>query len=238
MKLRRSAIAAVLVVTAAPALACRCRQLKLDEYFDRAEVVFLARALATWVVEEGEGAPGYRAVRFEAEGSPYKGDPSAFEQLATPLSSATCGYAVEVGRVYLVFAAAHEAGDRIAWFETCNGTRSFDADAPQGVEGFVDVEPKHVLAQLTARRTIAGGSGGRRCCRLAPVEQFEVEQIVSQLVEHAPVEVERHQAALASDFPGARETVRAAQVRLQALAGSTTRRIGSERSFVRPRMCS
>jgi hypothetical protein len=160
MKLRRSAIAAVLVVTAAPALACRCRQLKLDEYFDRAEVVFLARALATWVVEEGEGAPGYRAVRFEAEGSPYKGDPSAFEQLATPLSSATCGYAVEVGRVYLVFAAAHEAGDRIAWFDTCNGTRSFDADAPQGVEGFVDVEPKHVLAQLTARRTIAGGSGG------------------------------------------------------------------------------
>jgi hypothetical protein len=139
-----------------PALACRCAQKRLEEYFAAADVVFLGRAMSTWMVE---GEPGHRAVRFEVQGSPYKGGASAFEHFATPLGSASCGANVETGRILLVFAAPREPGERVAWFDTCNGTRSFDAEAQSGVQGFVDVEPKFVLSALEARRIAAQSPG-------------------------------------------------------------------------------
>jgi hypothetical protein len=124
-----------------PALACRCAPQPLADYFARAEVVFIGRVTSTAVEKE---PPAYRSVRFELHGKPYKGDPAALTHFATPLSSATCGYEVAPGRLYLVFASRHAPEDRIAWFDTCNGTREFDPRGPAGVQGFTDVPAKEV----------------------------------------------------------------------------------------------
>jgi hypothetical protein len=91
------------LAVAHPALACRCAQRDLQAYFDDAAVVFVGRAKSVVV---DDTAPARRTVQFEIAGEPYKGDPASFTAMATPLSSATCGVAVDEGATYVVFRRA------------------------------------------------------------------------------------------------------------------------------------
>jgi hypothetical protein len=146
------------LVAADAALACRCPQRTLATYFAGAELVFIGRATATWEVA---GAPGHRAAQFHVHGKPYKGDPDALKYLATALTSASCGYDVQAGHIVLVFASRQKPGDEVAWFDTCNGTRSFDPQTPAGVQGFVDVPAAEILPRLSHLRASAGQSDPR-----------------------------------------------------------------------------
>jgi hypothetical protein len=105
---------------------------------------------------------GSRAVRFAVEDTPFKGDLSAIDRFATPESSATCGVPVEEGRGYVVFASRRAPGDRVAWFDTCNGTRPFDRRAGEGQLGFADTPAGDVpaaLARLAGRAVVPGSTG-------------------------------------------------------------------------------
>src|SRR5690606_20720835 len=126
------AVLLVLGWLATPATACRCAPRSLAQYFADAELVFIGRVLTA---EAGEA---HRDVRFAVQGKPFKGDPATVDGFRTALSSATCGYAVEPGRTYLIFASRRAPAERVAWFDTCNGSRAFDPHAPPGIEPFSD----------------------------------------------------------------------------------------------------
>lgn len=144
------------LLAADPALACRCAPRPLAEYFAAAEVVVVGRAVRTWLDPDD---PRRRRVQLDGT-TAFKGDPAAFAGFATPVESAACGYQVEVGREYVVFAGPRP-GDRLAWFDTCSGTRSIDPGAAEGARGFDDVPAADVLPRLAALRERAGGADPR-----------------------------------------------------------------------------
>ncbi len=148
------ALGVAAMLWAAPATACRCAPRTLDAYFADAELVFIARVDAS--VAETE----HRTVRVSVQGRPFKGDPGTLAALRTPLSTATCGYALEPGRLYLVFASRRAADDSVAWFDTCNGTRPFEPGAGTAGE-FIDAASESVLPRLVALRATAGGRDPR-----------------------------------------------------------------------------
>jgi hypothetical protein len=141
-----------ILVAADAAHACRCAPRPLADYFAAADVVVVGRALETWIDPDDAGR---RRVRFEIAAKPFKGDPGTVDGFATPVESAACGYAVELGREYVVF-AGRRPENRLAWFDTCGGTRSVDRDAAEGARAFVDVPADDVLPRLSALREQAG----------------------------------------------------------------------------------
>jgi hypothetical protein len=161
VRLLLTGVAALLLAT--PALACRCVPQTLEHYFERADLVMVARATSTRVVD---GAPGHLAVELSPVEQPYKGDLKSIDSFATHLSSASCGVPVEAGQVFLIFAARARPGGRAAWFDTCNGTRRFGPDVP--VVDFVDTPAEKILLRLQGLRVAeavrdpSGNPGGPR----------------------------------------------------------------------------
>lgn len=155
------AVAAALVWTAETAWACRCAERALDAYVAEAEVIFIGRVTA---IEAQTGNGGYRAVRFAADGAPFKGSVDGIGAFATPDSTASCGVPVQTGERYLVFANRQSPADAVRWFNTCNGTRLFETRSGDGVRGFIDAEPKEALRRLAALRkqsAVAAASDAR-----------------------------------------------------------------------------
>ena len=142
-----ASLAALLI--AAPAAACRCVPQSLEHYFGAAEVVFLGRVTSTRSVELG--AP-YVEAAFTFVEEPYKGRPEKAAAFVTPASSATCGVPVTTGRIYLVFASRLHGDAPALSFDTCNGTRLFDAASGEAPVGFVDTPVDKVLLRLEGLR--------------------------------------------------------------------------------------
>lgn len=155
---------AVLLIADA-AHACRCAQRPLADYFAAADVVVVGRAVQTWI---DPADARRRRVRFEVAAKPYKGDPGTVDGFATPVDSAACGYAVELGREYVVF-ASRRPDDRLAWFDTCTGTRSIDRDSAEGARDFADVPADAVLPRLSALRDAAGSDPRASAAAVLPL---------------------------------------------------------------------
>ena len=115
-------------------------------HFGQATVVFVGRTTTTTPADD---PTGFRSVRFEIIGSPYKGEPGALRYL-TGDSSASCGIDVTPGIVYVAFAAIDPDEPEVAYVTTCNGTRSIDPETPSNGEGFMDVPAERVLPALFA----------------------------------------------------------------------------------------
>lgn len=130
-----------------PAAACRCVPQGIEEYFQRADVVVLARAASTRAV----GSERLEVALVPLD-DPFKGRIEPRSRFATALTSAECGMAIETGRAYLVFASRREPSAPLLWFDTCNGSRSFDAEGSGGVVGFVDTPADKVLLRLQGLR--------------------------------------------------------------------------------------
>lgn len=145
VRLLFASIASILLAT--PALACRCAPQTLEHYFERADLVMVARATSTRVVK---GSPGHLAVELSPVEQPYKGDLESIDSFATHLSSASCGVPVEAGQMFLIFAARENPGGRTVWFDTCNGTRPFGPDVK--VVDFVDTPAEKILLRLQGLR--------------------------------------------------------------------------------------
>lgn len=155
---------AAVIAAAGAAHACRCAPRPLADYFAAADVVVVGRAVETWIDPADDQR---RRVRFDGAAA-FKGDPTAVEGFATPISSAACGAAVEVGREYVVF-ASRRPEDRLAWFDTCSGTRSLDPGAQEGARGFDDVPAGAVLPRLSALRDRAGADPRTGAAAALPV---------------------------------------------------------------------
>ncbi|MBI4517663.1 MAG: hypothetical protein HY699_17800 [Deltaproteobacteria bacterium] len=136
------------LLLARPTLACRCVPQTLDHYFERADLVMVARTVSTRIVK---GSPDFRTAEFAPVQEPYKGDPKSIVAFATHLSSASCGVPVEAGQMFLIFAARDEPGGTTAWFDSCNGTRPFGPDVK--VVDFVDTPAEKILLRLEGLRT-------------------------------------------------------------------------------------
>lgn len=149
-------LAAVALLAADAAHACRCAPRPLADYFGAADLVVVGRAVETWI--EGGELPR-RRVRFDGARA-FKGDVAAFDGFATPVSSSACGCDIEVGREYVIF-SSRRTDDRLAWFDLCSGSRSIDFAAAEGAHGFDDVPAADVLPRLAALRERAAGADPR-----------------------------------------------------------------------------
>lgn len=130
------------LAAADPALACRCEQRSLAQYFDTADEVFIAR-LATAHLDGSQ-----HRFEFEPEISRLKSVLGAQRPYLSAVSSAACGVAVEPGATYLVF-AQHDSQRDVARLSTCNGTR-IHRTVDGEVRGFDDTPGRFVVAQLDA----------------------------------------------------------------------------------------
>lgn len=141
---------AISLLVAAPAIACRCAPQTLEHYFERADLVIVARATKTHIVG---GEPGHLAVEFAPVEPSYKGDMNSIDSFATHLSSASCGVPVDVGQMFLIFAARDVPDGRTVWFDTCNGTRRFGPETT--VADFIDTPADKILLRLEGLRVAA-----------------------------------------------------------------------------------
>ncbi len=145
VRLLLTSVAALLLAT--PAVACRCVPQTFEHYFERADLVMVARATSTRVVN---GSPRHLTVEFSPVEEPYKGNPKSIDSFATHLSSTECGVPVEAGQMLLVFATRDRPRGRAAWFDSCNGTRPFGPDVK--VVDFVDTPAEKIVLRLQGLR--------------------------------------------------------------------------------------
>jgi hypothetical protein len=149
-----SLLMVVLAWQASPAPAtgtmCRCPELTLDRYFERADIVVVGTARIVRRVS----ATGERPERLEVtvapafRPGPFKGSLTGVT-LATPVGSASCGVEIVVGRVYVIFASRGDPADSsLAWFDTCSGSRVYGGGPDVYVSPFPELPNNRVIARL------------------------------------------------------------------------------------------
>lgn len=123
---------------------CRCPQLSLEQYFERAEIVVVGEVRTIRHRSATAALPERVEVTIQPRfhPGPFKGSLSGVT-LATPANSASCGVAVEVGALYLLFATRGELADSsLAWFESCSGSRQYPGGPDVYFSPFPD-QPNH-----------------------------------------------------------------------------------------------
>jgi len=136
------AILATLAAAPSRAHACRCAPQSPQEAYDSAVAVFEGFVKEVGASEsQAPGGAVRRKVQMEVV-SGWKGAEGEDVTVFTAGDSAACGYAFEVGRSYLVYAAAADGGLVVT---SCSRTRLM-ADASEDLErlgmGATPVDPK------------------------------------------------------------------------------------------------
>lgn len=138
-------VAVALLALAADALACRCAQRELSDYFSAADSVVMGRLV------ESRDTDDRRLLRVELLAPPYKGMPGVGTgqtvEFATALSSASCGIHPIAAGIYILFGDEREASGP-QWVDSCNGTRVHLAPGTDEPQGFTDVPARFVAGQL------------------------------------------------------------------------------------------
>lgn len=140
-----SASLVFLFFLAVDAQACRCKEQNLAEYFDRADVVVIAKLrnattdVDTTILEAELLAPAYKGNRKLAQGS--------LISVVTGTSSASCAVPPEQDAVYILFAIRDDGLLRV---DSCNGSRIHLPSDGAPPRGFADVPPRFVASQLNA----------------------------------------------------------------------------------------
>lgn len=130
---------------------CRCAQVALEQYFAQGEIVLVGRVRSVRTVAADEhGAARLEvtvAPQFNA-GAPFKGSLDGIT-LATATSSAACGVPVQPGQDYVIFAARSDPGNpRLAWFDSCGGSREYPGPTTRDAELFLGLHPRMVVPRL------------------------------------------------------------------------------------------
>lgn len=128
------------------ALACRCAQRPLADYFNSADVV----ALGT--LESSRQRGDQRELVFTIQENAFKGklrqgDNGHFLSTA---DSASCGIDPIPGTVYVLFGIADPTAHDQLRIDGCSGTRPLNGDDSGVTGGFVDVPVRFVISQLAA----------------------------------------------------------------------------------------
>jgi hypothetical protein len=117
-----AALAAAWFGDARAAAACSCVPTTLDTAVQEADAVFVGEVLA---VEDGASASGPTTVARIAVQEVHAGEVADVVEVRTPIDSAACGYAFEVGRADLVYAVVE--GDGGLSTNLCDRTAPLDA---------------------------------------------------------------------------------------------------------------
>ena len=152
----------LLLALPAATYACRCAPQALATYFDGADYVAMARLLSF------EDSDDQRVLEFELLAEPYKGgddDDVKTVQLATAISTASCGVQPDINAVYVVFAHTDDANSPRLRIDSCSGTRVHISTQLDEPVGFEDVPARFVAGQLNA---LAGMEVLRDVSRNAP----------------------------------------------------------------------
>ncbi|MBT8080447.1 MAG: hypothetical protein KJO31_17845 [Gammaproteobacteria bacterium] len=149
MTVKSAIFALILLISPVASFACRCEQLPLVAYYDRAGFVAMARLVSA--TDEAER----RMLDFELMAAPYKGGDNSHRQgsrlrLYTPLSTASCGIRPDLNAIYVVFATSRDSETNALWVDSCNGTRVHISRKLDEPVGFLDVPAKFVAGQLNA----------------------------------------------------------------------------------------
>lgn len=133
-----------------PAMACRCAERELADYFAQADRVLMAMVEST-ALDDVE--TGTLTVRYRSMGTPWKGTPGAndLQQFLTSSSSAGCGLLPEIGEIWVLFLSDSET----SLANSCDGSRRFADPAVRSMAEddkplFEDVTRRHLAAQLNA----------------------------------------------------------------------------------------
>lgn len=160
--MRRIVWLVLLLSLPATSYACRCAPQTLSDYFAGADYVAMARLLSF------EDSDDQRLLEFELLAEPYKGgsgDDVMTVQLATAISTASCGVQPDINAVYVVFAHADDATPGHLRIDSCSGTRVHISTQLDEPVGFEDVPARFVAGQLNA---LAGMDVLREVSRNAP----------------------------------------------------------------------
>lgn len=113
---------AILNVALLPsAAACSCYDRSLEEHYDYAALVFVARVVGmqdTFIEVHGSRLPWGYAGRFELLKA-MKGDAASVSRVETGRGSADCGVGLAVGETYVFFA------DTKGRVDSCTGTQVY-----------------------------------------------------------------------------------------------------------------
>ena len=141
----RALVAAALLSLFGTAMACRCAERTLAEYFRDADEVFVGTLVSVAPFAEGQ-----REFSFAPAGEPYKKDNAwrGAARYVSETSSAACAVEIETGAVYVVF-VDQDPESNIGRLNSCNGTR-IHRRSDGSTAGFSDVPARFVLSQLAA----------------------------------------------------------------------------------------
>ncbi len=142
-------------LAASPAAACRCRPQILEQYYQTADLVFLAKIGSTSLTPEGR-----RRAEFELLEPSFKGDPSTFTQLTTSSTSASCGITFTPGANYIFFVQPETQTSSSAEVHSCNGTRRIDLEVDTDHQIFPELPRKFLIPRLTTLFANHIGIGG------------------------------------------------------------------------------
>ena len=130
---------------------CRCAQVVLERYFAQAEIVMIGRAVSVRTVAADAAGAERLEVTFLPQfnqARPFKGSLEGVI-LATSTSTAGCGVPVQPGHDYVIFASRVDPGNsRLAWFDSCGGSREYPGVTEPGSELFLGLHPRAVVPRL------------------------------------------------------------------------------------------
>lgn len=139
------------------ALACRCSEQTLQQYFGNSDMAFVATLISAELPSHELSADsetlGQQILRFSAVDRYLKapaelaGNPAATPRFVTATSSAQCGLAPHLGARYVVFAQIDSRKPGTAIIDSCNGSRPI---AGEFAQSFIDTPAANVTQQLDA----------------------------------------------------------------------------------------
>lgn len=140
-----------------PALACRCSEQTLQQYFDHSDVAFVATLISAELPSDelsaDNAAPDRQILRFSPVERYFKapaeltGNPAATPRFATATSSAQCGLPLHLGARYVVFAQSDSSHPGTVIIDSCNGSRPI---AGEFAQSFVNTPAANAAQQLDA----------------------------------------------------------------------------------------
>ena len=146
-----------MLLTSNLALACRCSEQTLQQYFNNSDVAFVATLISAELpsheLSADSAALGHQILRFSPVDRYLKApavlaeNPAETPRFATATSAAQCGLAPHLGARYVVFAQIDSNHPGTVVIDSCSGSRPI---AGEFAQSFVDTPAPKVAQQLDA----------------------------------------------------------------------------------------
>lgn len=163
------------LLPATQALACRCADQGLGEYYKLADSVLFVKVTGAKKTHYPRAGVAVTATQV---GKSFKGSPERITTFFTGADSASCGIKPQSNTHWLFFVQHDPDHPGIGHVHSCNGTRAYDPRAKDGIRGFLDTPKEAVIPALNLLRNGKTPAKARGLILDKPVggtpEQFSV----------------------------------------------------------------